>query len=317
MRTVAVEQGPGLLVRWFLITVPGLGPVLGVGGVGIMELEGKVAAITGAANGLGRSLALALADAGCALSLSDIDEEGLAETISLLKTDRKVTSSVVDVSDLAAVQSWADATVEEHGAVQLLFNNAGITVAATFEQHRTEDWDRVLGVNLWGVINGCRSFLPHLKAAGEGRIVNISSIFGVVAMPAQAAYSTSKYAVRGLSEALWEELKETGVGVTVVHPGGLATRIVENARSPSPRFRKHLADFFEAKAMSPDKAARQILRAVRRGDRRLMVTKEAVLFDRLKRLFPVRGNSWCADLIRKEMRLSEVEDELLEADEGG
>jgi NAD(P)-dependent dehydrogenase (short-subunit alcohol dehydrogenase family) len=276
------------------------------------QLEGKVAAITGAANGLGRALAKALAQEGCALALSDIDETGLEETVSMLSTDRLVTSHVVDVSKATQVQEWVESLVDSHGGVHLLFNNAGITVAATFEQHRTEDWENVLDVNLWGVINGCRSFLPFLKREKKGHIVNISSIFGVVAMPAQVAYCTSKYAVRGLSESLWEELHGTNVGVTVVHPGGLATRIVESAHSPSPRFRQHLADFFDAKAMSPDKAASQIVRAVRKGKRRLLVTREAFLFDRVKRLLPVRGNAWCSSMIRKSMRLEKVEGFLLD-----
>ena len=195
--------------------------------------SGRVAAITGAGSGIGRALARELARRGAHLALSDVDETGLAETVALCEGNGvKVTSHRVDVADRAAVFAWADQVATEHGKVNLVFNNAGVALAATIDEGSVEDIEWLVGINYWGVVFGTKAFLPHLKAAGEGHIVNLSSVFGLISVPAQSAYNASKFAVRGFTDALRMELEIEGCGVssTTVHPGGIKTNIARNAR---------------------------------------------------------------------------------------
>ena len=262
-----------------------------------MIFENKHIAITGAGSGLGRALAIGLKQEGAILYLSDINEEGLAETARLIGDS--VHTSIVDVSKEDDVSSWKEQIEQETSVLDILFNNAGVTVLDRFEDHQREDWERVLGVNLWGVIHGIRCFLPMLRKSQRGWIVNISSIFGIVALPSQAAYCASKFAVRGISEVLWEELSD--VGVSVVHPGGIATSIVKQAKSINSGFQNTLENFFEKQTLSPQTAALRIIDGVRKEKKRIMVSKEAILFDRVKRLFPIAGNHWCAQKIMKAM----------------
>lgn len=267
-------------------------------------LHDRVVAITGAASGIGRATALAFATKGCELALADVDADGLAETArEAEQLGRRVTTHLVDVADRLAVEAWAEEVVRVHGRVHVLINNAGVTVTRTFDDHSWEDWDWVLGVNLFGVLHGCRAFLPHLRAADEAHIVNISSIFGIFGVPGQSAYCTSKFAVRGLSESLWEELEGSTVGLTVVHPGGVRTNIVRNARTDDTDTQQRIARMFERMAMSPDKVADRIVRAVERGNRRLVVTPEAVFGDIMRRLFPVWSNRIAGGRARRIMRL--------------
>jgi NAD(P)-dependent dehydrogenase (short-subunit alcohol dehydrogenase family) len=257
----------------------------------VNTFNGRVAAVTGAASGIGRALARELASRGCHLALSDIDDAGLAETVALCEpAGVKVTSQHLDVADRAAVHAWADLVVLEHGRVNLIFNNAGVAVVATFEAMTYEDFEWLMGINFWGVVHGTKAFLPHLKASGEGHIVNVSSVFGLVSIPSQSAYNAAKFAVRGFTEALRMELRIEGANVscTTVHPGGIKTNIVRGARIDEGMGRgdkEGAARYFDRIAMTtPEKAARQILAAVERDRRRVLVGPDAILIDLLSRL---------------------------------
>ena len=199
----------------------------------MQQFNGRVAAITGAGSGIGRALAQNLARRGTHLALSDIDEVGLAETVALCEgAGVKVTSQRVDVADRAAVFAWADQVVADHGKVNLVFNNAGVALGATIESMSYEDFEWLMDINFWGVVHGTKAFLPHLIEAGEGHIVNLSSVFGLLSIPSQSAYNAAKFGVRGFTDALRIELDvaQNGVSCTTVHPGGIKTNIARNAR---------------------------------------------------------------------------------------
>jgi NAD(P)-dependent dehydrogenase (short-subunit alcohol dehydrogenase family) len=265
------------------------------------SFAGKVAAITGAGSGIGRSLAIALARRGCALALSDIDEAGLAETVRLAENTTRgasnvlVTSRRVDVTDRDAVRAWARSVAEEHGSCNLIFNNAGISYAATAEGATPQEFQHVIDIDFWGVVHGTQAFLPYLKASGDGHVVNVSSLFGLIGFPGQSAYCSAKFAVRGYTDVLRVELEMMGVPVsaTCVHPGGIKTNIarasgfhpsmsdlgITNADKARRRFER----LFRT---SPDDAAEIILRGVRKNARRVLIGREAHVLDLLQRLIP-------------------------------
>jgi len=269
-----------------------------------MNFSGKHIAITGAGSGLGRALAISLHAQGALLYLSDINEEGLHETKAMLSDSVQV--QVVDVSSLEAVEDWKASILTYTSVLDILINNAGVTVLERFEEHSIADWEWVFGVNVWGVIYGSRTFLPMLQQAKKGWIVNISSIFGIIALPGQAAYCASKFAIRGLSEVMWEEFSD--VGVSVVHPGGIATNIVTKSRSQHDDYKGALERFFARHSLKPEEAVRQILAGLQKEKKRIMVTKEAVLFDRVKRLSPIKGNHWCVQRIFQAMGVKRLAD---------
>jgi NAD(P)-dependent dehydrogenase (short-subunit alcohol dehydrogenase family) len=256
--------------------------------------RGRVAAVTGAGSGIGRALAGELAARGAHLALADINEAGLAETVMLCEgAGAKITSHRVDVADRDAVYAWADQVVADHGRVNLIFNNAGVGLAATIEGMSYEDFEWLMSINFWGMVYGTKAFLPHLKAAGEGHVINLSSVFGLVSVPGQAAYNAAKFAVRGFTDALRMELQMQGspVSCTTVHPGGVKTNIARNARV-DPSVAATLsspgaaADEFEKLARtSPESAARQILAGVQRDRRRVLVGPDATVIDLISR-FP-------------------------------
>lgn len=260
------------------------------------QFQNKVAAITGAGSGIGRELAIQLAAAGCHLALSDINEAGLAETKELAERagDVRVTTQKLDVADREAVFAWAERVVADHGQVNLIFNNAGVALGATVEGMAIGDFEWLMNINFWGVVHGTQAFLPHLKASGEGHIINISSLFGLLAVPSQSAYNAAKYAVRGFTESLRQELDMTdcGVSATTVHPGGIKTAIARSARQDASIRALGLdestagKDFEKNFITTADKAARIILRAVRRDSRRVLVGPDAVVLDKMQRLMP-------------------------------
>jgi NAD(P)-dependent dehydrogenase (short-subunit alcohol dehydrogenase family) len=267
--------------------------------------QDQIAVITGAGSGIGRALAVQLSAAGAKLALVDVNEAALAGTAELVGD---CSSHVVDVSDRAAMQALAGEVVTTHGGVNLVINNAGITVEGSFREQTLEDWERVVGVNLWGVVHGLHAFMPHLEVADAAWIVNISSVFGIVGIPSQTSYCATKFAVRGLSEALWEELRGTHIGLSVVHPGGVNTNIVHAAKSYDETSSQSSKDFFAKNTLSPDRAAKTILDGVRKGKPRILVTKEAPLIDWIKRLMPVFGNKLIADLTVKTLGLEGLRD---------
>jgi butyryl-CoA dehydrogenase len=257
------------------------------------HFEGRVAAITGAGSGIGRALAKELSRRSAHLALADIDDVGLAETVAECEgTGVKVTSHHVDVVDRGAMHAWADQVVEDHGKVNLIFNNAGVALVATIEGMSYEDFEWLMNINFWGVVNGTKAFLPHLKAAGEGHIVNLSSVFGLISVPSQAAYNAAKFAVRGFTDTLRIELDiaRCGVSCTTIHPGGIKTNIVRNARFDDSALdftdgpERTRTEFDRLALTTPDKAARQILAAVEKNRRRALIGPDATAIDLISRL---------------------------------
>ncbi|MEY2453147.1 MAG: hypothetical protein QOD92_2721 [Acidimicrobiaceae bacterium] len=253
------------------------------------DFQGRVAAITGAGSGIGRALAQDLARRGAHLALCDIDDVGLAETVSLCEgLGVKVTSQHVDVADRDGVYRWADQVVDDHGKVNLIFNNAGVALAATIDAMSYEDFEWLMSINFWGVVHGTKAFLPHLKAAGEGHIVNLSSVFGLMSIPSQSAYNASKFGVRAFTDALRMELEmdNCGVSCTTVHPGGIKTNIARSMRlDPSAASFGGNADQFDKAALTtPKKAARQIIAAVEKDKRRALIGPDAKVIDVISRL---------------------------------
>lgn len=259
------------------------------------SFKNKVAAITGAGSGIGRALAEELSRRGCHLALSDINADSVVETAARLGgSGVKITTERVDVADRDAMHAWADRVAGDHGRVNLIFNNAGVGLGATVEGMRYEDIDWLMGINFWGVVHGTRAFLPHLKASGEGHIVNTSSVFGFIGVPSQSAYNAAKFAVRGFTEALRQELDMLGCGVsaTSVHPGGIKTNIAKSARLHD-SVRSLGADPATANAKmeksfitTPEAAAKIILEAVEKDKRRVLVGLDAHLIDLMVRLLP-------------------------------
>lgn len=244
-------------------------------------LEDKVVVITGAGSGIGQALALNLAGRGALLALSDVDEAGLAVTVDLAKGAgaKEVRSDKLDVADRAAFAAYADAVVAQFGRVNVVINNAGVALAGNFDELTYEDLDWIVGVNFWGVVHGTKEFLPHIIASGDGHVVNISSLFGLVSMPGQSAYNATKYAVRGMTEALREEMLIAGhkVGVTAVHPGGIKTAIARNSRVSASEDKAATAKLFDEKLakMTPEKAAEVIVKGILGNKARVLVGLDA------------------------------------------
>lgn len=256
----------------------------------IKNFANKVAVVTGGGSGIGQALAMQLAKKGCHLALVDVNRKGMQETKRLLPAkDVKVTQHAADVSNADAMEKLAADVVAAHGKVNLLFNNAGITYSKTFEGHTLADWERIIGINIWGVIYGCHFFLPHLQQQqGEAHIINLSSMVAFMAPPQQTSYSTTKSAIKGFSESLWAELHGAGVGVTVVHPGAIRTNIMQAAMK-SAENKKAFAktqSMVDKIAMPADKAAKKILKAVRQDKMRVVVGVDALLFEGVKRALP-------------------------------
>ncbi|MEG0340884.1 SDR family NAD(P)-dependent oxidoreductase [Acinetobacter sp. TY1] len=259
------------------------------------NFKNKVAAITGAGSGMGQQLAVLLAKAGCHVSLSDVNEKGLAETVELVKPyNVRVTSKKVNVAKLEEVRTWAEETVQNHGSVNMIFNNAGVALGSTVEGSNYEDLEWIMGINYWGVVYGTKEFLPYLKKTGEGHIINTSSLFGLTAQPTQSAYNSTKFAVRGFTESLRQELdiENSGVSALSVHPGGIRTNIANDARmsdsikSMGMNPEKSAKAFNKLLRMPAEEAAQQILDAVLKNKRRLLIGNDAKTLDLIQRVLP-------------------------------
>jgi NAD(P)-dependent dehydrogenase (short-subunit alcohol dehydrogenase family) len=259
-----------------------------------VKLHGRTAVVTGAASGIGRGTALALARRGCNLALADLNEEGLAESAALAEAQGvKASRHRLDVADREAVAAFPESVLAAHGRADLLFNNAGVAIGGTFEQVAEEDFDWLMEINFWGVVRMTRAFLPLLRSSDHARIVNVSSIFGIIAPPGQTAYCASKFAVRAFSESLRRELEAEGsrIGVTVIHPGGVNTSIAKNARPPrgindvdldaqKERFEKFLR-------MPPERAGEIIVAGVEKERPRVLVGGDARFMALVERMAPV------------------------------
>lgn len=260
------------------------------------SFKNRVAVITGASSGIGKALAVELAAAGAKLALSDINEAGLKQVANELglKEDRLLIKAF-DVADKDAMYQFADEVVGHFGEAHLIFNNAGVALGSTVEKMSYEDFEWLMGINFWGVVYGTKAFLPILKKAEEGHIINISSIFGIIGVPTQSAYNAAKFAVRGFTESLRLELEIEGgnVSCSSVHPGGIKTNIAKSARMSDDVAEITGGDAAQAKQdfeklfrTTPEEAARTILKGVKGNRRRILIGSDAVAVDAMQRLLP-------------------------------
>ena len=257
-------------------------------------LKGRTAVITGAGSGIGRGISRALARRGCNLALADINDAGLADTAAMLTPHGvKISRHRLDVADRAQVAALPDAVEQAHGGADILINNAGVAVGGNFEEISEEDFEWLFGINFWGVVRMTRAFLPLLRRSDEAHIVNISSLFGLIAPPGQSAYCASKFAVRGFSESLRRELEEQGanIAVTTVHPGGVNTSILDSSRMPhgrnSDEIEKQKEIFRKLLVMPPERAGEIIVKGMERGRPRVIVGRDAKTASLIERLAPV------------------------------
>ena len=272
------------------------------------SFKDKVAVITGAGSGMGRYLAVLLAKDGADVSVCDVNEETLNETVEMLrKYNVSVSSHLLDVSDKEAIEALPGKVIEQHGKVDMVFNNAGVTTGTHFKDMDENNWDWVMGINFDGVINSTRAFIPHMVDSPEAAIVNTSSIFGMVAVPGQTVYHATKFAVRGFTESLAMEMKETNPNLQIhcVHPGHIGTNIAADARFDeenfnqdetqasnsiftrnAPKSQKEMGDMFREGGMHPSKAAEIILNGVKKNKTRIFIGLDAKLLDLSQRIFP-------------------------------
>ncbi len=263
----------------------------------LLKLKGRTAVVTGAASGIGRAIAASLARRGCNVALADIDDAALAHVATEIgAADVRISRHRLDVADRDAVAAFPSRVISEHGSVDVLVNNAGVALGGTFLEIAERDFEWLFEINFWGVVRMTRAFLPHLQKSEEAWLVNLSSLFGLIAPPGQTAYAASKFAVRGFSEALRRELEQAKppIGVTVVHPGGVATSISKNARLPDSLSAEEVAKrrkFFDSHlTMPPEIAGETIVRGVEQRKARILVGSDAKFAALVERLMPV--NYW-------------------------
>lgn len=260
-----------------------------------MQIKDCVAVLTGAGSGIGRALAMELAGQGCHLALIDLNSAALAETAAQARAlGVRVSEHSLDVACRQDIAALPDAVLAEHGQVDLLINNAGVALGGSFDQVSVENFDWLMAINFDAVVSMCRAFLPLLKQRPAARIVNVSSLFGLITPAGQTAYCASKFAVRGFSNALRFELRNTSVGVTVVHPGGVATAIASSARAPlgltEQQRQEGQARAKKMLRMPPAQAAQIVMRGITRDKPRVIVGNDALILSWLERLLPV--NYW-------------------------
>ena len=256
----------------------------------VKQLRNKIVFVTGAGNGIGRCLALQLADAGCCLALVDVRQESLDAVAKEVEArSPKVTTHIADVSDATRMQALVEEVVDAHGGIDIVINNAGVTSWASFEEISLEDARWIMDVSVWGTLYGCKFFLPHLRKSEEAHIVNISSVYGLIGIPRQAVYCAAKYAVRGFTEALRAELEDSHIGVTVVHPGGVATRFVTDSRAVDDTRKQEFADMVAKHSISPEKVAAKIIRGIEKNKPRIFAGPEPYVVDFFRRIAPNTG----------------------------
>jgi NAD(P)-dependent dehydrogenase (short-subunit alcohol dehydrogenase family) len=259
---------------------------------GKMNLRNRTAVVTGAASGIGRAIAVSLSRRGCHLALADISDTQLAQTAQMVAAPGLRTSSHwLDVADRAAVAAFPSQVLAQHPSVDILVNNAGVALGGTFEQVGEADFEWLFEINFWGVVRMTRAFLRYLKASDDARLVNLSSVYGLISPSGQTAYSASKFAVRGFSNALRHELAGSTVGVTVVHPGGIATSIAKNARVPegvpAEEVARHQRTAAKLMTLPPETAGEIIVKGIEDRKSRVLVGSDAKLISFIERVAPV------------------------------
>lgn len=259
---------------------------------GKRKLLNRTAVVTGAASGIGRAIAISLARRGCHLALADLNEAELARTAEMAASSGiRVSRHRLDVSDRKEVACFPATVVAEHGGVDILVNNAGVALGGTFEQVSETDFEWLFAINFWGVVRMTRAFLPHLRMSEDACLVNLSSLFGLISPPGQTAYSASKFAVRGFTESLRHELERSKIGVTVVHPGGVATAIARSARVPKGMPAEEIQTRREAAEkmlrLPPETAGEVIVEGIERRRARVLVGTDAKIISLIERLAPV------------------------------
>jgi short-subunit dehydrogenase len=259
---------------------------------GTMNLRNRTAVITGAAGGIGRGIAKSLARRGCHLALGDVNEAELARTAEMVAAPGlRISQHRLDVADRAAVAALPAQVLAQHPGVDILVNNAGVAIGGTFDQVSETDFEWLFEINFWGVVRMTRAFMPALKASDDARLVNLSSVYGIISPPGQTAYSASKFAVRGFSNALRHELASSKVGVTVVHPGGIATSIAKNARVPkgvsADEMERHLKTAAKLMTLPPDTAGEIIVVGIENRKARVLVGSDAKMIALIERFFPI------------------------------
>ena len=264
------------------------------------------AAITGAASGIGRALAIELAARGCDLALADRDEAGLRAVSAEIGAKQKVTLHRVDVGEPKEIADFAAAATSAHPGLNIVVNNAGVALIGTFNEIEQAQMEWLININFWGVVHGTRAFLPHLAQRAEAHIVNVSSLFGIIAPPGQTAYAAAKFAVRGFSESLRHELQlaKSPIRLSVVHPGGVATNIARNARSgagivDNERRGKAIERFDAMARTTSTAAALRIIKGIEKNSPRILIGNDARFLDLLQRLRPASYWSVVAGRIEK------------------
>ncbi|MBL4868868.1 MAG: SDR family oxidoreductase [Pseudomonadales bacterium] len=258
------------------------------------ELTNTVAAVTGAASGIGQAVAIGLAREGCHVAVSDINETGLQDTVKILESmGAVVTAQKLDVTDRSAMEAWAAKIAAELGGINIIVNNAGVGLSATVEDMSYEDFEWLMDINFWGVVYGTKAFLPYLQKEKEGHIVNISSVAGIVSAPTGSAYCAAKFAVRGFTESLRQELEIGGsnVSCTTIHPGGIKTNIAKTSRVTEsemlPMDQEEMADDFSKLALTtPEGAAKVIIEGIQKNKRRVLIGNDARVIDIVQRILP-------------------------------
>lgn len=255
--------------------------------------QSTVSVITGAGSGIGRAIALRLAQEGAPLAIADVNQTGLNETARMLDGHHaKITTHLVDVSDNERVAAFAQEVVREHGRANLVVNNAGVALAGTAEELSIADIEWLMGINFWGVIYGVKHFLPILRQQPRGHLVNISSIFGIVAPAGHSAYAASKFAVRGFTESLRHELAGSSISVSTVHPGGIKTNLANSAKlgagAPPSTAERERKMFNKVARTAPEAAAERIVRGILRDEERILIGLDAWIIERVQRWAPVK-----------------------------
>lgn len=256
------------------------------------DLKGKIAVVTGASSGIGRELALGLAREGCRLALADTDFDGLRETERMAKlAGGQAIIRRVDVSSKKEIYSFAEHVIKHYGEVDIVINNAGVVFTSTIEDLSYRDFERVMNINFWGAVYGTKAFMGYLKKQKSSHIVNISSVYGLWGLATQASYSSSKFALRGFTETLMQELRGSGVHASCVYPGGVKTNIVMHSYSElhdvnPDKKEKFIKKFSDTAMTTPGKAAKIIISGIKRNRKRILIGPDAFFFDITQRMFP-------------------------------